>query len=102
MREEIDDIDFIESCDYYGIEPFAILDGKNGWEKGFLRDMVTRMTNKQELSERQFETLRKILLGNVREATEKQVAYLRKLGVEDIPDDLTVKQASDLINEKVN
>jgi hypothetical protein len=24
------------------------------------------------------------------------------LGVEDIPDDLTVKQASDLINEKVN
>jgi hypothetical protein len=99
MREDIDDIDFIESCEYYGIEPFAILDGKNNWEQSFLRDMITRMTNKQELTERQFETLRKILLGNARAATEKQIAYLRKLGVEDIPDDLTVKQASDLINE---
>ena len=102
MRNDIEDKDFVIGCEYYGIEPFAITDAKNSWERSFLRDMVKHISNQRELSDRQFETLRKILFGNNNPATTKQLSYLAKLGVEDIPDDLTVKQASDLINEKVN
>jgi len=101
IREEIDDGSFAESCEYYGIEPFEIESGKNGWERGFLRDIKNRMLRNNELSEKQYQTLIKIIRGNNNPATIKQLAYLEKLQV-DIPENLTVKEASELINEAKN
>ena len=101
LREDNDEGSFTQSCEYYGLEPFDPDSGKNPWEKGFLGDMKRRLIRNQELSEKQFATLVKIIKGNNNPATEKQIAYLRKLQV-DIPEDLTVKQASDLISEAKN
>ena len=59
------------------------------------------MLRNNELSEKQYQTLIKIIRGNNNPATIRQLAYLEKLQV-DIPENLTVKEASELINEAKN
>jgi hypothetical protein len=102
MRDEIDDEEFANNCSYYGIEPFNVNQGKNSWEIKFLKDVRVVITDSsKELSNRQTDTLRKILMGSDRPATEKQKNYMKKLKI-DIPDNLTVQEASRLIDANVN
>jgi|TARA_R110002012_G_scaffold69866_3_gene180504 hypothetical protein len=101
IRVDVDESAFEESCEFYGIEPFEPSSGKNGWERNFLRDIKKRMLRSQELSEKQYQALTKILFGNNNPASAKQISYLESLQV-DIPDNLTVKEASELINEAKN
>jgi hypothetical protein len=101
IREDLDDNDFEKACDYYGITTFDASSGKNSWERKFLADIKNTMLRDKELSPNQYETLVKILTGNQNPATAKQLSYLHKLGV-DIPEELTVQQASTLIEEAKN
>ena len=102
MRDEFDDEEFATNCRYYGIEPFDVNQGTNSWENKFLNDMRVIITDSsRELSDRQTDTLRKILMGSDRPASEKQKNYMKKLKI-DIPDNLTVQEASRLIDANVN
>ena len=88
---------FERNCEFYDIPQFDhMTDASNDWESRFLRDMKSKILNDSQLSDRQLETLRGILTGEGPKATEKQLRYLEKLGVE-IPEGVTKKQASDLI-----
>lgn len=86
---------FEQLCEYYGIPAFDSSWGYNEWSIKFLGDMKRLIASEKELSEKQQATLIKLIVGN--SATEKQVAYLRKLGYEG---EITTKiQASTLISD---
>ena len=89
-RKEKDDTKFNTICDYFGFRVFSEDDGTNDWERNFLHDMRIRLTRGNEPSERQTQTLNKIVKRNDKPASEAQKSYVKALGWEgretDIPD----------------
>ena len=78
--------------------------GTSGWERGFLTDMIRLMSEGKDLSSRQLERLRNIVVDEPLPITDKQRWYLKKLDKNvTIPDDMNRLQASmliDLLKEK--
>ena len=68
------------------------------WEKSFLTDMRRIMGSGVDLTPRQLERLRNIVVDEPLPATDKQIWYLKKLdkGIT-IPDDMNRVEASKLI-----
>jgi hypothetical protein len=70
----------------------------SSWERSFLSDMIRIMSEGRDLSERQLDRLRKIVVDEPLPATDRQKWYLRKLDENvTIPDDMTRVEASKLI-----
>ncbi|QDP53568.1 MAG: hypothetical protein GOVbin556_32 [Prokaryotic dsDNA virus sp.] len=85
-------------CQDNEINEFSADNGRNDWEKSFLREMIYRINNLQYLSEKQRRRVIKIINREDEKATEKQLAYIRKLG--GTPNQyLTKGKASKLIEE---
>jgi len=95
-RAAVEKETFEQNCEFYDIPTFDIDEATGDWERRFLRDMKSKIIRDSQLSQRQLETLRGIVTGIGPAATEKQLRYMEKLGVE-IPEGVTKKQASDLI-----
>jgi hypothetical protein len=96
-RRAVEQEIFERNCEFYDLPLFDVDEASNDWESKFLQDMKSRIQRDSQLSEKQISTLRGIVTGVGPVATDKQIRYLEKLGVE-IPDEgLTKKQASDLI-----
>jgi len=97
-RKEKDDNKFKTVCDYFGFRVFTEDDGTNDWEKSFLRDMKQRLSNGADPSERQAQTLNKIVQRNDKPASDAQKSYVKALGHEGaIPN--TNREISILIDE---
>ncbi len=101
LNDQENDPIFAEACDYYGVRVFFPEEAQNNWEEGFLRDMKSRMLDRKALSDKQYEKLIGILSGenswNSAEATEKQIAFLIRLGYEGETATLNKGEASELI-----
>lgn len=97
--ENADAVIFEQNCEFYDIPVFDMEMGNSAWEVKFLRDMKRRIINDATLSDRQMEILRGILLNEEPKASIKQVQYLQKLGVTNIPEGLTKSDASRMIDE---
>tara|TARA_R100000995_G_scaffold84458_2_gene63218 strand:- start:318 stop:1655 length:1338 start_codon:yes stop_codon:yes gene_type:complete len=72
-----DNENFIQMCQYYGVEPFDSKLGKTDWEMSFLRNIQMKMSDKHSLSANQLDSLKDILRTK---ATSKQIKYLEDLG----------------------
>jgi len=71
----------------------------NDWEKRFLFDMEIRVRGKNELTERQLESLMNIINRYNDKPTERQVNYLRALGYDGETESLTRGEVSKLIDK---
>ena len=92
---------FEKNCDFFGLPTFDVdNDSSNDWEKRFLRDMKSRIIRDLTLTNKQFQTLQGILTGEGPTATDRQLRYLAKLGVQ-FEGPLTKKKASDLIGQEL-
>lgn len=89
------DAAFDEMCQYYGIEPFNLDTATNEWERKFLSSIKTQMSRKKELSDRQVQTLRRVL---VSPATPKQIKFLINLGYDNTDSVKSKHAASKLIS----
>jgi hypothetical protein len=107
-QREIENIRFLEStsdifeqmCSYYGIPVFDASLSTSRWETTFLKDIKLRLSSKEELTNSQLTSLRGIV---GKPATDKQIQYLKDLGIADADDrSLTRKQASKLIEKMRN
>ena len=102
--QEYDDTALIEACSYYDIPLFTTDMGGNSWEIGFLHDMRNRIIRRNELSEKQLNTLMRIIAPDSAvdiKATSKQLRYIVRLGGE-CEDEITKSQASELIESLLN
>tara|TARA_A100001201_G_scaffold142137_1_gene139485 strand:- start:852 stop:1937 length:1086 start_codon:yes stop_codon:yes gene_type:complete len=101
IQSDVEDSEFIEYCNYYAIRPFSENDGTNDWERNFLSSVRTWIVSGKEPTEAQLSTLSKILDSerDAEMATEKQCAFLLKLGYEGEIAQLTKRQASREISE---
>ena len=88
-----------DGCDYYDIPLFSKDMASNQWESRFLYDMEIRVRNKNELTERQLESLMKVINRYNDKPTERQVNYLRALGYDGDINSLLRGQVSKLIDE---
>lgn len=88
-----------DGCDYYDIPLFSKGMASNQWEHRFLHDMEIRVRNKKELTERQLESLMKVINRYNDKPTERQVNYLRALGYDGDINSLVRGQVSKLIDE---
>jgi len=89
---------FIEACEYYDIPVFTPQMSASSWERSFLSDLIRIMSEGRDLSERQLERLRNIVVDEPLPATDRQKWYLRKLDANvTIPDNMTRVEASKLI-----
>ena len=88
-----------DGCDYFDIPVFSRDMATNDWEKRFLFDMEIRVRGKNELTERQLESLMNIINRYNDKPTERQVNYLRALGYDDETESLTRGEVSKLIDE---
>mgnify|MGYP003132600125 FL=1 len=88
-----------DGCDFYDIPPFNKEMAINQWESRFLHDMEIRVRGKKELTDRQMESLMKIIHRYNDKPTERQVNYLRALGYDGEIDSLTRGKVSSLIDE---
>ena len=88
-----------DGCDYYDIPLFSKDMASNQWESRFLYDMEIRVRNKNELTERQLESLMKVINRYNDKPTERQVNYLRALGYDGDINSLVRGQVSKLIDE---
>lgn len=86
---------FINLCGYYGLPVFDESFASNDWERNFLASIKTQLLNDKPMSRSQLNTLKPIFKGSP--ATEKQLNYLRALGVEDFEG--TKSEASRKIEE---
>jgi len=86
---------FINLCGYYGIPVFDDSFASNDWERRFLASIKEQLLNDKPMSRNQLTSLKPIFMGAP--ATEKQINYLRALGVEDFTG--TKKEASRKIDE---
>lgn len=86
---------FINLCGYYGIPVFDDSFASNDWERNFLASIKEQLLKDKPISDNQLSALKPIFKGSP--ATEKQLNYLRALGVEDFTG--TKKQASAKIDE---
>ena len=105
MREQAEKPQFIEACEYYGVEPFIPEElGKDAWSIKFLHSVKKSMSNSVPLTEKQVEKLWDIdkKKNIVEKATDKQKNYLKRLGFEGDIDELTKSQASIEINKLRN
>ena len=85
-------------CRENEINEFSSEIGRNDWEKSFLTEMIYRINNLLSISEKQRRRVIKIINREDETATEKQLAYIRKLG--GTPDKfLTKGKASKVIGE---
>ena len=91
-------ITFENMCEYYGIPIFDDTWAGNDWSRSFLQDIKKRLSKQKELSSRQLESLKDILLSK---PTQKQLNYLRALGY-DGEEPKTKAIASKLINQLKN
>tara|TARA_Y100000592_G_scaffold76240_1_gene119296 strand:+ start:2780 stop:3928 length:1149 start_codon:yes stop_codon:yes gene_type:complete len=101
IQSDVEDSEFIEYCNYYAIRPFSENDGTNDWERNFLSSVRTWIVSGKEPTEAQLSTLSKILDSerDAEMATEKQCAFLLKLGYEGEIAHLTKRQASREISD---
>ena len=102
MEAEGNDPIFVEACEYYGVTPFIPDEGKNSWERKFLRDIQSQMIGGRVLSERQIQRLWIILdhpQAEHEDATDRQKNYLMRLGYEGDLDTITKATASNEINQ---
>ena len=67
-------------CEAQNLPYFDLSFAANTWEESFIRDMRLRLTEGRDLTERQADTLFKIVKGMTEPATDKQINYLRRLG----------------------
>ena len=88
-----------DGCDYFDIPVFSSEMATNDWEKRFLFDMEIRIRKKNELTDRQLESLMNVINRYNDKATERQVNYLRALGYDEETESLTRGQVSKLIDE---
>tara|TARA_Y100000816_G_C26074364_1_gene565391 strand:- start:708 stop:1685 length:978 start_codon:yes stop_codon:yes gene_type:complete len=91
-------ITFENMCEYYGIPVYDDSWAGSSWTRSFLRDIKKRLSEQKELSSRQLESLKDILLSK---PTEKQLNYLKALG-HDGEEPKTKTIASRLINQLKN
>jgi hypothetical protein len=92
---------FKDMCEYYDVPMFTPAIATKEWDRRFLTDMIRQMSAGKELSNRQLEFLRNIVVDEPLPASDKQIWYIKKLGGEDyvIPDNLNRTDASKLIDE---
>ena len=88
-----------DGCDYFDIPVFSSDMATNDWEKRFLFDMEIRVRSKNELTERQLESLMNVINRYNDKPTERQVNYLRALGYDEETESLTRGQVSKLIDK---
>ena len=86
---------FINLCGYYGIPVFDESHASNDWEINFLASIKSQLLNDKPMSDSQLRTLKPIF--DTTSATEAQVMYLSRLGVENFTG--TKREASSLIDE---
>ena len=102
VEAEGNDPIFVEACEYYGITPFIPDEGKNTWERKFLKDIQSQMMTGKVLTEPQIQRLW-IILDNPNavheDATDRQKNYLRRLGYDGDIDTISKTTASRAINE---
>ena len=97
-RQRLMDSALERFCTENEISHFTEESGRNDWEVSFLRDMIRRINSLQSISPKQRSRTVKIISRLDESATEKQLAYIRKLG--GTPNQyLTKKKASDMIGE---
>ena len=92
---------FIDSCEFYGIEPFVPEQGKDSWEEKFLRDIKLKMIRGMILTDKQIAKMFEVLNSDKKidvPATDKQKNYLIRLGYEGDLDEITKSEASDEIS----
>ena len=102
VEAEGNDPIFTEACEYYGVTTFIPDEGKNSWERKFLRDIQSQMIGGRVLSERQIQRLWIILdhpQAEHEDATDRQKNYLIRLGYEGDLDTITKATASNEINQ---
>ena len=101
LEEQQTDSIFVEVCEYYGVRPFFVEEARSTWEEKFLTDMKRRMIEKKPLSDKQYDKLVSVLTGNNSwndiPATEKQIAYIIRLGYDGETAGLNKGEASELI-----
>jgi hypothetical protein len=99
MNADTDNEVFMDMCEYYDIPPFTPAIATKDWDKRFLTDMVRTLSLGKQISDRQIEFLRNIVIDEPLPATDKQKWYIKKLGGQDyvFPDNLNRTEASELI-----
>ena len=84
IKSSIDNADenqaFARLCEAQGFPYFDETFATNTWEASFIKDMQNALTQGRLLSDRQSQTLLKIVRRRDEPATEKQINYLRRLG----------------------
>jgi hypothetical protein len=99
VQEEQRVAELMDGCDFYDIPMFSKDMGINQWENRFLFDMEIRVRGKKGLTERQLESLMKIINRYNDKPTERQVNYLRALGYDEEIESLTRGRVSKLIDK---
>ena len=92
---------FEDFCEKHDLPHFTKENGTNSWEQNFLSDMIARIKRLASLSPKQILYVQKIVNNIEQPATEKQLAYIRKLGGTPNPE-MTKREASNLIGELKN
>jgi hypothetical protein len=92
---------FMEMCEYYDLPPFTPAIATKDWDKRFLTDIIGQLSKGKELSDRQLQFLRNIVVDEPLPATDKQKWYIEKLGGEDYvyPENINRREASELIEK---
>jgi len=60
-EEDINQLQFLQGCRYFGIRPFTTGEAQNNWERRFLRDMRRRVVRMERPSPKQCDSLINIL-----------------------------------------
>ena len=100
MRTNTEDAEFAENCKRYGLLPFSEESASNDWERKFLRSVRSWILSDREPTTAQVATLEKIINSerDFVSATDKQCAFLLKLGFDGDISKLSKRQASNEID----
>ena len=100
MRADTEDAEFTENCKRYGLLPFSEESASNDWERKFLRSVRSWILSDREPTTAQVATLEKIINSerDFVSATDKQCAFLLKLGFDGDISKLSKRQASNEID----
>jgi len=100
MRTNTEDAEFAENCKMYGLLPFSEESATNDWERKFLRSVRNWVLSGKEPTAAQVATLEKIINSerDFVSATDKQCAFLLKLGFDGDISKLSKRQASNEID----
>jgi len=101
FANKAEDSAFGALCTNMGYPYFDKSFATNEWEESFIKDMRLRLTAGRELSEKQADTLLKLVNRSTEPASDKQINYLRRLGYEGDFALLTKQTASVEIDELV-